>query len=327
MNSFIIMAFVVAAGGISVLIRRMQQRNNRLRQEVDDLKDRLRKHQSGLFQRADKHGQGGQWDPATENRLRHYLHLMDRLINTIPNPIYFIDEGGVFRGCNRAFARDVLGVSRDQIIGRPITGLTDRISPRLTEAHHKRMMHGKDLTGTQSLETQILCADGQTREFLVTAAPVSSDEDPAMGSIGVLLDLTDKNRAILDRIQAEKLQGVLETAGAVCHELNQPLQTLSGYVELAQLPGTQDANPGGMYSKMEVQIDRMVRITRSLQNLTQYKTIPYTDHTLIVDIHTAARDKSPEHNHEKQNRAPLFGKEPGRIDSIGSRRRSTGGAD
>ena len=35
-----------------------------------------------------------------------------------------------------------------------------------------------------------------------------------------------------DRKQKERLQIILETAGAVCHELNQPLMAISGYSEL-----------------------------------------------------------------------------------------------
>jgi signal transduction histidine kinase len=34
------------------------------------------------------------------------------------------------------------------------------------------------------------------------------------------------------RPQRERLQGVFEMAGAVCHELNQPLMAISGYTDL-----------------------------------------------------------------------------------------------
>jgi hypothetical protein len=35
-----------------------------------------------------------------------------------------------------------------------------------------------------------------------------------------------------ERLQRERLEGVIEMAGAACHELNQPLQTLFGYCHL-----------------------------------------------------------------------------------------------
>ena len=47
-----------------------------------------------------------------------------------------------------------------------------------------------------------------------------------------------------ERVRAEKdrLQGVVEMAGAVCHELNQPIQSISGYAELMMMKAD-DSNP------------------------------------------------------------------------------------
>ena len=49
---------------------------------------------------------------ATEEKLRGYLELLDTLINAMPNPIYFKDAAGIFQGCNRMFARSILGLTR-----------------------------------------------------------------------------------------------------------------------------------------------------------------------------------------------------------------------
>jgi C4-dicarboxylate-specific signal transduction histidine kinase len=37
------------------------------------------------------------------------------------------------------------------------------------------------------------------------------------------------------RVETEKLQAIIEMAGAVCHELNQPLQSIYGYCETKKL--------------------------------------------------------------------------------------------
>ncbi|MEQ8204397.1 MAG: ABC transporter substrate binding protein, partial [Smithellaceae bacterium] len=49
---------------------------------------------------------------------------------------------------------------------------------------------------------------------------------------GTLLDITDRKQAEEERLRGEKLQGVLEMAGTVCHEMNQPMQIISGYSEM-----------------------------------------------------------------------------------------------
>ena len=103
-----------------------------------------------------------------------------------------------------------------------------------------------------------------------------------------LSDLTEKNRAAQDRMQKEKLQGVLETAGAVCHEMNQPLQALSGYIEILafKLKGQDDAK--AHLERITQQIDRMRTITNKLQGITRYETTDYAGNTKIIDIHKAS---------------------------------------
>jgi PAS domain S-box-containing protein len=224
----------------------------------------------------------------TEDKLRGYLNFLDALINTIPNPIYFKDEYGIYRGCNKAFAKRILGISRAEIIGSRSQDLTDQIPPELAALcqlnERKMLLKG----GVQSFEAEVPCSSGFQREFLFSIAAVKNDDDHGIGSVGVMLDLTEKNRAARDRFQKEKLQGVLETAGAVCHEMNQPLQTILGHTELSLADISPD-NPAYLsLTKISKQIDRMAEITRKLQSITHYETMDYDRKTKIIDIHKAS---------------------------------------
>jgi phosphoserine phosphatase RsbU/P len=83
--------------------------------------------------------------------------------------------------------------------------------------------------------------------------------------------------------EKEKLDGVLEMAGAVCHEINQPLQVVSGISELLLLDLNKDDE---LYEKLKTirkYIDQMARITQKLMRVTRYKT---KDHLKgkIIDI-------------------------------------------
>jgi phosphoglycerate-specific signal transduction histidine kinase len=86
----------------------------------------------------------------------------------------------------------------------------------------------------------------------------------------------------------EKLEGVLETAGAVCHELNQPLQALSGYTELLAAKMTDDGARSYL-DKITQQIERMRDITDKLQGVTRCETTDYAGNTRIIDIHQSSR--------------------------------------
>jgi C4-dicarboxylate-specific signal transduction histidine kinase len=142
--------------------------------------------------------------------------------------------------------------------------------------------------GVHNFEAEVPCSGGIQREFLINIAAIKSDQDHAIGSVGVMLDLTEKNRAARDRFQKEKLQGVLETAGAVCHEMNQPLQAILGHTELTLAEIAAD-NPAFLsLTKISKQIDRMAEITHKLQGITYYKTMDYDSKTKIIDIHKAS---------------------------------------
>jgi len=91
-------------------------------------------------------------------------------------------------------------------------------------------------------------------------------------------------------LENEKLQGVLETAGAVCHEINQPLQAISGMTELILLD-IKDGHPlFERLTKIKGQIERMGVITQKLMRITRYQAKELMKRK-IVDI-----DKSSDEN-------------------------------
>ncbi len=254
----------------------------------------LRRAQAGLGEAASKierleaeHLQKEAYRGNTEDRLRGYLQLLDALINTIPNPIYFQDAQGIFQGCNKVFAKEILGLTRDQIIGRRPLEMPDQIPPDLAATYQRQEMIMARKGGGHSFEAQVHCADGARRDFLFSMAPIQNPGVDAIGTVVVLSDLTEKNRAARDRLQKEKLEGVLETAGAVCHEFNQPLQALSGFLEI--LAVQRNASEGGpVMERALAQIERMRGITAKLQGITHYETMPYGERTKIIDIHKSS---------------------------------------
>lgn len=238
-------------------------------------------------QKEEAHTQNqAQWGQ-TEEKLRSYLQLMDTLMNTISNPIYFKDADGVYQGCNNVFAKQILGLTRDRIIGKRPLELPQQIPVELASAYQREERKMIEKAGFHTYETKVQCADGQRRDFLFSLAPVIDLQGELNGSVAVLSDLTDKNRAAQNHMQKKKLEGVLETAGAVCHELNQPLQSLSGYTELMAMKlAGHEARP--YVDKLSAQVERMSNITDKLQGLTHYETTEYVGSTKIIDIHKAS---------------------------------------
>jgi signal transduction histidine kinase len=103
------------------------------------------------------------------------------------------------------------------------------------------------------------------------------------GILCIANDITDKLEAENERMQRERLEGVLELAGAVCHELNQPMTVASVNAEMLNSGLKKDQ----LKKKLELiiqEIRNMSRITRKLMHITRYETREYLNGRKIVDI-------------------------------------------
>ena len=94
-----------------------------------------------------------------------------------------------------------------------------------------------------------------------------------------------------ERLKRERLQVTLEMAGAVCHELNQPMQTISGYTESLLRDFSKTDPSYDRIEKVMEEITRMGTITKKLMRITKYETKNYLQGIKIVDIDKASNDK------------------------------------
>ena len=90
----------------------------------------------------------------------------------------------------------------------------------------------------------------------------------------------------------QKMQGALELAGAMCHELNQPLQVLLGYSEMLIGESTPDDADYDTLLEMKVAAERLGNLTRKLMNITRYETMNYLGDTQIMDIGLSADEQN-----------------------------------
>lgn len=97
--------------------------------------------------------------------------------------------------------------------------------------------------------------------------------------------------------EREKLEGVLEMAGAICHELNQPLQSASGFSELLLMDMETCDEKYAILNNIKSSIDRIGELTRKIMNITCYQSKPYLKST-IIDIEQASQQKNGEEHHE-----------------------------
>ena len=120
--------------------------------------------------------------------------LVDKLFEAIPSPIFFKDAHGRYRGGNTAWSRTILGLPLDAIIGRTVFELPIQIPEDLAKKYHEADQALMREKRDQTYEAEVLCADGERREYRFHKAVVTTEDGRTAGIVGVMTDVTEKNR-------------------------------------------------------------------------------------------------------------------------------------
>lgn len=92
-------------------------------------------------------------------------------------------------------------------------------------------------------------------------------------------------------LSKQKMQGALELAGAICHELNQPLQVILGYSQMLADEIEPEHPDRDTIMEMQYASQRIGSLTRKLMNITRYETMDYLGDHKIMDIGLSADDE------------------------------------
>lgn len=143
-------------------------------------------------------------------------------------------------------------------------------------------------TGMADYEIDLMKKDGT---YFPAHIRLSCDDtgNPMKWTIATFADISQRKAAEKEKYEKERLQGVLEMAGAVCHEINQPLQAILGYSELLLMDEAEKASDDNLHS-IKSQASRLGKITRKLSTITHYRTVDYPGNTKIVDIWGASSE-------------------------------------
>ncbi len=138
-----------------------------------------------------------------EDALRDQRQLLDAIVSAIQAPVFYKDLDGVYLGGNQAFA-DFLGLDLSSVIGRT----SEEIDPpdladRYRSADEVILRTGQP----QVYEVEVLCADGTRRQVVCHTSPFRAPDGSIAGTVGAMLDITERKRAELE------LQKALAEAG------------------------------------------------------------------------------------------------------------------
>jgi PAS domain S-box-containing protein len=113
--------------------------------------------------------------------------------------------------------------------------------------------------------------------------------DPMQRATFTISDISWRKRAEAKLLQHEKLQAVVEMAGAVCHEMNQPMQlTLVELAEFLLMESYQKSEIDKRVARIRNSLNALRDLSRKLMHITKYETRDYVEGEKIVDIDRAS---------------------------------------
>jgi len=131
------------------------------------------------------------------------------------------------------------------------------------------------------VETVMMFKNNGERHLRISTLPMMLSGDEVV--LLAIEDITEVKKHEQTAMEKEKLSAVIQTVGAVCHEMNQPLMVIMGFADLLLEDLKEDGVQKENAKKIRNQAERLGSITRKLMAITRYKTKGYLS-SEIIDI-------------------------------------------
>ena len=218
--------------------------------------------------------------------------LLQKVLDTIPMPIFWKDLNSNFLGCNQYFAEEAGKSSPDQIIGKDDY---DTPSSELTEKYRtddaEIMSTG---VGKINIEEVHIYANGDQGWIRTSKVPLRDENGEVFGLLGVFEDITKRKRAEQELYyEKEQLKITLLAIGDAVITTNQfkKVTLINPVAEALTGWSAEDAlgKDANLVLTLENEITGIEGINPIDEVLRGLKTVELENHTIIVSKHGERR--------------------------------------
>ncbi|MFT6349325.1 MAG: diguanylate cyclase (GGDEF)-like protein/PAS domain S-box-containing protein [Psychromonas sp.] len=133
--------------------------------------------------------------------------FLQTLANTLPTPMFFKDNQGVYKSCNNSFAEIIFGLSQEEVMNNSLFDLRPYIPNELAKVYHAKDQSLLKKTGKQVYQSSVNCADGLVRIYVFHKASVHDRKNNVVGIVGVMLDVTElENQKLALQQKSQQLE-------------------------------------------------------------------------------------------------------------------------
>ena len=155
--------------------------------------------------------------------------LLAGVISAVPQLVFWKDAAGRYVGCNTAYLTFCGLAGEGELLGRDDTCLdrSDGMAEALLELEAHVIATGEPVVNRT---VDLMDGAGQLRTLLLSVLPHAEGSDSARGVIGVGADITHARELERQLAQANRLESIGQLAAGIAHEINTPIQYVTGNV-------------------------------------------------------------------------------------------------
>lgn len=227
---------------------------------------------------------GAQLGLAVEN-LRFYAEVKESsekfwdLFENSRDILFTMDSNGTLTAVNRE-AEKFSGYTKSDLVGKSVL---DFLRPEGAETV-KRMLDGEGFTARQVIEFEVIKRDGNRAFIEMSARKLSKNRLPTGFQVSAR-DMTEQKLLREKLLTAERLGAIGEVVITVRHEINNPLTTVIGNIELLlERYGEKDSD---LKTRLETVLNnslRIAEIVQKLQAIKRDKVVEYVKGVAMTDL-------------------------------------------
>ncbi|KAF7771532.1 hypothetical protein PCIT_a4134 [Pseudoalteromonas citrea] len=170
----------------------------------------------------------------TEKKVLEQLELNRKILDAIPNPMYYRNREGEYLGVNSIFHEFIGTFDADVIGAAPNDIFNQDIAQQFVESEQSLLSD----PGSHNYEMTLINVEGQPRDVVVYEATFCNADGAVAGIVGLILDVTERKEMEQQLIIAKEQADQMSTAKGeflanMSHEIRTPMNAIIGMSHLA----------------------------------------------------------------------------------------------
>jgi len=205
-------------------------------------------------------------------------HLLQAVLDAIPDQIFYKNIDGIYEGCNQTFAEFFFGRPKNQIIGYSDKNLVSDAS--IVERHICSDQTIIATNTSHSDELPYTLSDGKQAVLETIKTPFHDSYGNVVGLIGVSRDISERRKLEEQLRHSQKMEAVGQLAGGVAHDFNNILTAIIGYAALMELEIGPQHHQSYHLTQIQHASERAAKLVQNLMSFSRRETLSASSYDL-----------------------------------------------